>query len=53
MGLIPMFHGYGFLVNCMTMAIGCKLIVHKYFNEELFLNSIDVYQVIHFVTITL
>ncbi|VVC29735.1 AMP-binding, conserved site,AMP-binding enzyme, C-terminal domain,AMP-dependent synthetase/ligase [Cinara cedri] len=41
MGLVPMFHGYGFLVICMTMSIGCKLVVLKYFDGDLFLNSIE------------
>lgn len=45
MGLIPMFHGYGFLVICICMSVGSKLIVHKYFDENLFLKSIEVHKV--------
>jgi len=45
MGLVPMFHGYGLLVMCMCMSIGSKVIVLKYFDEELFLKSIEVQKV--------
>lgn len=45
MGLMPMFHGYGVLVNCSCMSVGCKLIVLKYFDKELFLKSIYVQKV--------
>lgn len=45
MGLIPMFHGYGLLLNCICMSLGTKLIVLKYFSDELFLKSIDMYKV--------
>jgi len=41
MGLVPMFHGYGLLIMCMCMSIGSKVIVLKYFDEELFLKSIE------------
>ncbi|XP_050531474.1 luciferin 4-monooxygenase isoform X2 [Daktulosphaira vitifoliae] len=40
-GLVPMFHGYGLLVMCLSMALGSKVIVFKYFEENLFLKSID------------
>lgn len=45
LGLIPMFHGYGMLVNCSCMTVGGKLIVLKYFDRELFLKSIHVQKV--------
>lgn len=45
MGLVPMFHGYGLLIICMCMSIGSKVIVLKYFDEELFLKSIEVQKV--------
>ncbi|XP_060857878.1 uncharacterized protein LOC132935368 [Metopolophium dirhodum] len=45
MGLVPMFHGYGLLVMCMCMSIGSKVIVLKYFDEELFLKSIEVQKI--------
>lgn len=45
MGLVPMFHGYGLLIICMCMSVGSKVIVLKYFDEELFLKSIEVQKV--------
>lgn len=51
MGLIPMFHGYGVLVNCSCMSVGSKLIVLKYFDKELFLKSIYVQKVCTYLSI--
>lgn len=45
MGLVPMFHGYGLLIICMCLSIGSKVIVLKYFDEELFLKSIEAQKV--------
>lgn len=45
MGLIPMFHGYGFLLNCLSISLSTKLIVLKYFDEDLFLKSIEIHKV--------
>uniref|UniRef100_A0A2S2NIC6 Luciferin 4-monooxygenase n=1 Tax=Schizaphis graminum TaxID=13262 RepID=A0A2S2NIC6_SCHGA len=45
MGLVPMFHGYGLLIICLCMSIGSKVIVLKYFDEELFLKSIEVQKI--------
>uniref|UniRef100_A0A2H8TDR8 Luciferin 4-monooxygenase n=1 Tax=Melanaphis sacchari TaxID=742174 RepID=A0A2H8TDR8_9HEMI len=45
MGLMPMFHGYGLLIICLCLSIGSKIIVLKYFDEELFLKSIEVHKI--------
>lgn len=45
MGLVPMFHGYGMLLICFCMTLGCKIVILKYFEEELFLKSIEVHKV--------
>ncbi|CAH1733227.1 uncharacterized protein LOC114129932 [Aphis gossypii] len=45
MGLVPMFHGYGLLIICLCMSIGSKVVVLKYFDEELFLKSLEVQKV--------
>lgn len=43
MGLVPMFHEYGLLIMCMCMKIGSQLIVHKKFEADLFLKSIEAF----------
>lgn len=45
MGLVPMFHGFGFLVICMCISTGSKIVVHKYFDENVFLKSIEIQKV--------
>jgi len=45
MGLVPMFHGYGFLIICLCLSIGSKVVVLKHFDEELFLKSLEVQKV--------
>lgn len=45
MGLVPMFHGYGLLIICLCLSIGSKVIVLKYFDEKLFLKSIEVQKI--------
>lgn len=45
MGLVPMFHGYGLLIICLCLSIGSKVVVLKYFDEELFLKSLEVQKV--------
>lgn len=45
MVLVPMFHGYGLLIICLCLSIGSKVVVLKYFDEELFLKSLEVQKV--------
>lgn len=41
MGLVPMFHGYGLFLMCICMSIGSKIIILKFFDENVFLKSIE------------
>lgn len=46
-GLLPFFHGYGFMVTLTNIIRGNKIIVISRFEEKLFLECIVRYQVTH------
>lgn len=45
LGLLPMFHGYGFFIFLVSLTFGNKMIVMSRFDERLFLQAIQDYQI--------
>lgn len=45
MGVLPFFHGFGFLTNLTAIIRGLKIAVIKRFEEKLFLKSIQDFKI--------
>jgi acyl-CoA synthetase (AMP-forming)/AMP-acid ligase II len=45
LGLMPMFHAYGFMFQLLILTCGSKMVVMDRFEEHVFLRSIQDYKV--------
>ena len=45
LGMLPMFHAYGFFVFLSSLVFGKKFIVLSKFNEQLFLEAVEKYRI--------
>ncbi|XP_051166632.1 luciferin 4-monooxygenase-like [Leptopilina boulardi] len=45
LGLLPMFHGYGFFIFLVSLTFGNKIIVMSRFDERLFLQAVQDYRI--------